>query len=166
MVAGHIPVLFNTRLTQQLINYIICIPSVCSASNMISDGSELLLLVPAVAGLVGSVVLPVLGAVPDGAIVLFSGLGDDAQEQLSVGVGALAGSTIMLLTIPWWGCFFVFVWCLGRLLSSWLCEPDVGQRTWCKQPLHYVTVLFYRKSGYYRECSVSSLLWLVRTRLI
>lgn len=74
---------------------------VCSASNMISDGSELLLLVPAVAGLVGSVVLPVLGAVPDGAIVLFSGMGDNAQEQLSVGVGALAGSTIMLLTIPW-----------------------------------------------------------------
>lgn len=72
-----------------------------SASNMISDGSELLLLVPAVAGIVGSVVLPVLGAVPDGAIVLFSGMGDDAQNQLSVGVGALAGSTIMLLTIPW-----------------------------------------------------------------
>lgn len=72
-----------------------------TASNMISDGSELLLLVPAVAGLVGSVVLPVLGAVPDGAIVLFSGMGDDAQSELSVGVGALAGSTIMLLTIPW-----------------------------------------------------------------
>lgn len=72
-----------------------------SASNMISDGSELLLLVPSLAGVVGSVVLPVLGAVPDGAIVLFSGMGDDAQAQLSVGVGALAGSTIMLLTIPW-----------------------------------------------------------------
>ncbi|CAM9392982.1 unnamed protein product [Sphacelaria rigidula] len=72
-----------------------------TASNMISDGSELLLLVPSVAGLVGSVVLPVLGAVPDGAIVLFSGMGDDAQSELSVGVGALAGSTIMLLTIPW-----------------------------------------------------------------
>ncbi len=42
-----------------------------------------------------------LGAVPDGAIVLFSGLGADAQAQLNVGVGALAGSTIMLLTIPW-----------------------------------------------------------------
>lgn len=68
---------------------------------MISNGSELLLLVPAVAGIVGSVVLPILGAVPDGAIVLFSGMGDDAQEELSVGVGALAGSTIMLLTIPW-----------------------------------------------------------------
>jgi len=71
------------------------------ASNLISDGSELLLLIPSVAGIVGSVVLPILGAVPDGMIVLFSGLGDDAQEQLSVGVGALAGSTIMLLTIPW-----------------------------------------------------------------
>jgi Ca2+/Na+ antiporter len=72
-----------------------------TASNLISDGSELLLLVPAVAGIVGSVILPILGAVPDGAIVLFSGLGPDAQNQLSVGVGALAGSTIMLLTIPW-----------------------------------------------------------------
>eukprot|EP00981_Chlorochromonas_danica_P003949 scaffold748_cov176-Ochromonas_danica.AAC.3 len=71
------------------------------ASNLISDGSELLLLVPAWAGLIGSVVLPVLGAVPDGCIVFFSGMGPNAQEQLNVGVGALAGSTIMLLTIPW-----------------------------------------------------------------
>lgn len=61
------------------------------------------MLVPSMAGLVGGVVLPLLGAVPDGAIMLFSGLGDieSAQETLSVGVGALAGSTIMLLTIPW-----------------------------------------------------------------
>jgi len=73
------------------------------ASNYISDGSDLLLLVPSMAGLVGSVVLPLLGAVPDAAIMLFSGLGDisEAQETLSVGVGALAGSTIMLLTVPW-----------------------------------------------------------------
>ncbi len=63
-------------------------------SNMISDGSELLLLVPSLAGIVGSIVLPVLGAVPDGAIVLFSGLGPDAQQQLSVGVGALAGALV------------------------------------------------------------------------
>jgi Ca2+/Na+ antiporter len=72
------------------------------ASNLISEGSELLLLIPSMAGLVGGVVLPLLGAVPDGAIILFSGLGDieQAQETLSVGVGALAGSTVMLLTIP------------------------------------------------------------------
>mmetsp|Transcript_42959 Transcript_42959/g.68982 ORF Transcript_42959/g.68982 Transcript_42959/m.68982 type:complete len:606 (+) Transcript_42959:173-1990(+) len=73
------------------------------ASNMIADGSELLLLIPEMAPIVGSVVIPILGAVPDGAVVLFSGLGErsKAQEQLSVGVGALAGSTIMLLTVPW-----------------------------------------------------------------
>lgn len=72
------------------------------AADLISEGSELLLLVPSMAGLVGGVVLPLLGAVPDGAIILFSGLGDlkSAQETLSVGVGALAGSTIMLLTVP------------------------------------------------------------------
>ena len=68
-----------------------------NASNMISEGSELLLLTSA-KDLVGSVILPILGAVPDGAIILFSG---STQSQLAVGVGALAGSTIMLLTIPW-----------------------------------------------------------------
>ncbi|KAA0148894.1 hypothetical protein FNF29_06368 [Cafeteria roenbergensis] len=76
-----------------------------SSSKMIADGSELLLLVlnP---GIVGGLVLPVMGAVPDGAIVLFSGLGPiaQAQEQLSVGVGTLAGSTIMLLTVSWSMC--------------------------------------------------------------
>ena len=68
--------------------------------NMISDGAELLMLTP-YSKLVGCCILPILGAVPDGAIVLFSGLGPDAQENLDVGVGALAGSTVMLLTIPW-----------------------------------------------------------------
>jgi len=76
------------------------------ASNLISDGSELLLLVPQWAPLVGSVVLPVLGAVPDGMMVLFSGLGANAQQQVTVGVGALAGSTIMLLTLPWFLAMF------------------------------------------------------------
>jgi len=71
------------------------------ASNLISNGSELLLLVPQLAPIVGSIVLPILGAVPDGMMVLFSGLGENAQEQVSVGVGALAGSTVMLLTLPW-----------------------------------------------------------------
>jgi hypothetical protein len=42
-------------------------------SNLISDGSELLLLVPSLSGMVGSVVLPILGAVPDGVMILFSG---------------------------------------------------------------------------------------------
>merc|ERR1740121_2237669 len=76
------------------------------ASGLISGGSEMLQLVPSVAGLVGSVVLPILGAVPDGMMVLFSGVGPDAQETVSVGVGALAGSTVMLLTFPWFICIY------------------------------------------------------------
>jgi len=88
------------------------------ASNLIGEGSELLLLVPSLAGLVGGVVLPLLGAVPDGAIILFSGLGsiDQAQETLSVGVGALAGSTIMLLTVP-------------LALSVWAGRVDLNEDT-------------------------------------
>jgi len=71
------------------------------SANMIGDGAELLLLVPKYSSLVGSIVIPILGAVPDGMMVLCSGLGPDAQNQLKVGIGALAGSTIMLLTLPW-----------------------------------------------------------------
>ena len=75
------------------------------AAGCISDGSEELMLVLS-PGLVGGFILPVLGAVPDGAIVLFSGLGpaDAVQAQLRVGVGTLAGSSIMLLTLPWAAC--------------------------------------------------------------
>lgn len=72
-----------------------------TASGLIAEGSELLLLVPSLRNIVGSIVLPVLGAIPDGCIVFFSGLGENAQEEISVGVGALAGSTSMLLTVPW-----------------------------------------------------------------
>jgi Ca2+/Na+ antiporter len=99
------------------------------AAGLIGEGSELLLLVPSMAGLVGGVVLPLLGAVPDGAIVLFSGLSPDlaqAQETLSVGVGALAGSTIMLLTIPF-GLSIYF----GRVD---LLEPDYKMANYVMKP--------------------------------
>ena len=80
------------------------------AAVLIGDGSEKLLLVYG-PGIVGGLVIPILGAVPDGAIVLVSGLGSAAaaQCQVSVGVGTLAGSTIMLLTIPW--AFSLFLGC-------------------------------------------------------
>ena len=71
------------------------------AAKFISDGAEMLLDFGLPPNLIGGVVLPVLGAVPDAAIILASGLGDDAQEQLSIGMGTLAGSTVMLLTIAW-----------------------------------------------------------------
>lgn len=87
----------NFQLIQLFIAYSYLLYIGC---NMISDGAELLMLTP-YSKLVGSCILPILGAVPDGAIVLFSGLGPGAQESLAVGVGALAGSTVMLITIPW-----------------------------------------------------------------
>lgn len=47
--------------------------------------------------------IPKKATVPDAAIMICSGLGpkEEAQEKLSVGVGTLAGSTIMVLTVPW-----------------------------------------------------------------
>lgn len=73
------------------------------ASNLISDGSELLVFIPRLQGIVGSVVLPVLGAIPDSMMVFFSlqGSQEEVAREVGVGVGTLAGSTIMLLTLPW-----------------------------------------------------------------
>lgn len=79
------------------------------AANLISDGSELLLEILS-PGLVGGLLLPILGAVPDAAVIVASGLGaskEEAQEQVSVGMGTLAGSTVMLLTIAWAGSLWV-----------------------------------------------------------
>jgi len=100
------------------------------ASNLISGGSDLLLLVPSMAGLVGGVVLPLLGAVPDGAIMLFSGMGpiEEAQEKLAVGVGALAGSTIMLLTIAWSTCLFAGLVDYTNGAPDYLKKPKLGNK--------------------------------------
>ena len=74
-------------------------------ANLISDGSELLLAVMD-PGLIGGLVLPILGALPDAAMIVVSGTGGsiaDAQEDVAVGIGTLAGSTVMLLSIAWGG---------------------------------------------------------------
>jgi len=72
-------------------------------SRYIAEGGELLLLIPRVAPLIGSVILPILGALPDATLVIFSGLGpiQVAQQKISIGIGALAGATVMLVTLPW-----------------------------------------------------------------
>ena len=79
------------------------------AANLIADGSELLLEILS-PGLVGGLLLPILGAVPDAAVIVASGMGasrEAAQEQVAVGMGTLAGSTVMLLTIAWAGSLWV-----------------------------------------------------------
>lgn len=85
-------------------------------SKILADGSELLMeiLNP---GFIGGFLLPVLGALPDSAIIFVSGLGGDPElvkEEISVGMGTLAGSTVMLLTVAWAGSVFVGRCNLGR----------------------------------------------------
>jgi len=76
------------------------------AAKQIGEGSELLLehFGP---GIVGGLVIPILGAIPDSMIILFSGLsGGTKAEMLSklqIGLGTLAGSTVTLITLPWAG---------------------------------------------------------------
>jgi len=74
------------------------------ASQTIGDGCEMLVLLYG-PGIIGSLVIPILGALPDCLIILLSGLGsgtpEEIQAELSIGVGTLVGSTVMLLTVPW-----------------------------------------------------------------
>ncbi|KAI8552492.1 hypothetical protein RHMOL_Rhmol06G0270700 [Rhododendron molle] len=73
------------------------------AASYLSSGSELLLEVLG-PGLIGGLLLPVLGALPDAMLILVSGLSgttETAQSQVSFGMGLLAGSTIFNLTLLW-----------------------------------------------------------------
>lgn len=79
------------------------------AATYLSAGSELLLEILG-PGLVGGLLLPILGALPDAMLILVSGLSGSvevAQEQVSVGMGLLAGSTVMLITVIWGACINV-----------------------------------------------------------
>ncbi|EPS64918.1 sodium/calcium exchanger family protein, partial [Genlisea aurea] len=80
-----------------------------SAARYLSSGSELLLEILG-PGIVGGLFLPILGALPDAMLILVSGLSgsvETAQSQVSVGIGLLAGSTVMLLTVIWGSCILV-----------------------------------------------------------
>ncbi|XP_010519243.1 PREDICTED: uncharacterized protein LOC104798750 [Tarenaya hassleriana] len=80
-----------------------------TAAKYLSNGSELLLEILG-PGIVGGLFLPVLGALPDAMLILVSGLSgtpETAQSQVSVGMGLLAGSTVMLLTVIWGTCTVV-----------------------------------------------------------
>ena len=55
-----------------------------------TDGAELLLDLGLPAGIIGGVVLPLLGAIPDSVMIVFSGLSGDREEantQIAVGMG-------------------------------------------------------------------------------
>ncbi|KAK1285299.1 hypothetical protein QJS10_CPB20g01955 [Acorus calamus] len=69
-----------------------------TAATYLSTGSELLLEILG-PGIVGGLFLPILGALPDALLILVSGLSgspETAQKQVLIGMGLLAGSTVML----------------------------------------------------------------------
>ncbi|XP_062218736.1 sodium/calcium exchanger NCL2-like [Phragmites australis] len=79
------------------------------AATYLSAGSELLLEILG-PGIVGGLFLPILGALPDAMLILVSGLSgtkEVAQSQVLIGMGLLAGSTVMLLTLLWGSCVVV-----------------------------------------------------------
>ncbi|CAN6272098.1 unnamed protein product [Urochloa humidicola] len=79
------------------------------AATNLSAGSELLLEILG-PGIVGGLFLPILGALPDAMLILVSGLSGSkevAQSQVLIGMGLLAGSTVMLLTLLWGSCVVV-----------------------------------------------------------
>ncbi|KAF2614100.1 hypothetical protein F2Q70_00013806 [Brassica cretica] len=87
-----------------------------TAATYLSAGSELLLEILG-PGIVGGLFLPMLGALPDAMLIMVSGLSGDAataQTQVSVGMGLLAGSTVMLLTVIWGTCTVV-----GKTVDVW-----------------------------------------------
>ncbi|XP_076907091.1 sodium/calcium exchanger NCL-like [Bidens hawaiensis] len=79
------------------------------AATYLSAGSEFMLEILG-PGIVGGLFLPILGALPDAMLILVSGLSgspETAQDQVSVGMGLLAGSTVMLLTVIWGSCIII-----------------------------------------------------------
>ncbi|KAL8129786.1 hypothetical protein V2J09_018941 [Rumex salicifolius] len=79
------------------------------AATSLSNGSEILLEILG-PGVVGGLFLPILGTLPDAMIVLASGISgstETAQSQVSVGMGLLAGSTVLCLTLIWGACTIV-----------------------------------------------------------
>ncbi|XP_050247454.1 sodium/calcium exchanger NCL-like isoform X4 [Quercus robur] len=76
------------------------------AAMSLTEGSEHLMEILG-PGIVGGLVLPILGALPDAMLVIVSGIfgtTETAQSQISIGVGMVAGSTVLLLTIIWGSC--------------------------------------------------------------
>ena len=73
-----------------------------TSADYIGDSAEEMLdILPDYGKIIGALLVPILGAIPDGMMILLSGMGNgtkmEIQDQLNVGVGTLAGSTIMLL---------------------------------------------------------------------
>ena len=80
-----------------------------ATSGFLISGTRLLLLNPKIASIVYNVLLPLITAIPTGSMVLAAGMGQ-LIDELDMGMGILAGSTIGHVSI-WW--FLTVFW--GRV---------------------------------------------------
>ncbi|KAI3895510.1 hypothetical protein MKW92_010186 [Papaver armeniacum] len=74
----------------------------------VTEGSELVFQI--LPGIFGASVFEILGAFPEAMILIVSGLSKSkeiAEEKVLTGVGLLAGSTVLLLTLVWGTCVIV-----------------------------------------------------------
>ncbi|XAR56495.1 hypothetical protein NMG60_11037011 [Bertholletia excelsa] len=79
------------------------------AATFLSRGSELLLQILG-SSIIRGLFLPMLGSLPGATLILVSGLSgstETARSRVSDGVGLLAGSTVMLLTVIWGTCIVI-----------------------------------------------------------
>lgn len=127
-------------------------------SSLMSEGAELLVFIPTLSGVVGSIVVPVMGQFPDIFIIIYSCFGNDAQDQLAVGVGALAGSTVMLLSVAWFLSIYV-----GRVDI----DPKTGMASYKGNPkLSPDNQNFWTGTGVNLSKSTKNVVgWLVMTSL-
>eukprot|EP00798_Chlamydomonas_sp_ICE-L_P007195 gene7194-303_t len=95
-------------------------------------------------------------------------MGPDAQEQLSVGVGALAGSTIMLITLPWFLAIYAArvdvhgdrcTYKKPKLSAMFLHGPKEevaeGESLWALAALIVCLIAFFAYLGYQSKLSQS-----------
>ncbi|KAJ0102105.1 hypothetical protein Patl1_04774 [Pistacia atlantica] len=95
------------------------------AAKYLTNGSELLeLLGP---GILRNIDLPKLGGLPSAMLILASGLFETkeiAQSQISVGMGLLAGSSILLTTLVWGSCVVI-----GKRNNTRFSLTEIGVKT-------------------------------------
>ncbi|KAI3753708.1 hypothetical protein L2E82_25769 [Cichorium intybus] len=93
--------IFGNLILLLIYNYVMSF-----AVSFLTSGSELLLHSLGT-GVVGGVLVPIFGAAPQAIIILASGVFGSikvAQDQVYIGMGLLAGSTVFLITVIWGDC--------------------------------------------------------------
>ncbi|KAI3895509.1 hypothetical protein MKW92_010185 [Papaver armeniacum] len=93
-------------------------------------------------GVFGACAFEILGAFPEGMIILVSGLSKSkevAEEKVHTGVGLLAGSTVLLLTLLWGTCVILGKSDFSDVPVSNDLKSSALQKLWMGKPRSYLT---------------------------